>query len=68
VKCAFFSEEKKQKTFTSLSRAVSAMRTIKTKVFWFPQGGRRLFSKKELLPARACRPHNPWTDLYDFQH
>jgi hypothetical protein len=36
----FFSEEKKQKTFTSLSRIYPAARAQETKVFWF------FFSKK----------------------
>jgi len=32
---AFFSEEKKQQTFTSLSRFYPAACTEDTKVFWF---------------------------------
>jgi hypothetical protein len=43
----FFSEEKKQKTFTSLSRFCPAARSKETKVFCF------FFSKKKcFLPCR----------------
>jgi hypothetical protein len=41
----FFSEEKKQKTFMSLSRFSPAAYAIITKVFWF------FFSKKNCFPA-----------------
>jgi hypothetical protein len=41
----FFSEEKKQKTFTSLSRFFLAARVELPKVFWF------FFSKKNCFPA-----------------
>jgi hypothetical protein len=47
---AFFSEEKKQKTFGSLPVARSVQPGQDVKVFWFAQGGLRLFFKKELLP------------------
>jgi hypothetical protein len=40
---AFFSEEKKQKTFMSLSRFFPAAYAKETKVFWF------FFSKKNAL-------------------
>jgi hypothetical protein len=45
---AFFSEEKKQKTFMSLSRAYPAPCTQETKVFSF------FFSKKNCLPCLIC--------------
>jgi hypothetical protein len=41
----FFSEEKKQKTFTSLSRLSPAAYAKITKVFWF------FFSKKNFFPC-----------------
>jgi hypothetical protein len=41
----FFSEEKKQKTFTSLSRFSPAAYAQETKVFWF------FFSKKNCFPT-----------------
>jgi hypothetical protein len=43
----FFSEEKKQKTFDSLSRFYPTAYAQETKVFWF------FFSKKNCLPALA---------------
>jgi hypothetical protein len=47
----FFSEEKKRKTFMSLSRFSPAAYAKETKVFWFS------FSKKNCFPAaRAARP------------
>jgi hypothetical protein len=39
----FFFEKKKQKTFTSLSRAYATRRAQDAKVFWF------FFSKKNIL-------------------
>jgi hypothetical protein len=42
---AFFSEEKKEETFMSPSRASSAACALITKVFWF------FFSKKNCLPS-----------------
>jgi hypothetical protein len=43
---AFFSEEKKQKTFVSLSRFSSETHAIGTKVFW------AFFSKKNFFLLR----------------
>ncbi len=45
-KKVFFSEEKNQKTFMSLVRAVRKHGSKDVKVFCVAQGGRRLFSKK----------------------
>jgi hypothetical protein len=44
----FFSEEKKQKTFTSLSRFSPARVNQDIKVFWF------FFSKKNFFPIFLC--------------
>jgi hypothetical protein len=43
---AFFFEKKKQKTFIRC-RGPSTRAREQATVFWFPQGGRRLFFKKE---------------------
>jgi hypothetical protein len=45
----FFSEEKKQKTFSSLSRLYPAADNQETKVFWF------FFSKKNCFTRRLLR-------------
>jgi hypothetical protein len=47
----FFSEEKKQKTFMSLSQTHPAACTKITKVFWF------FFSKKNCLPCLILLAH-----------
>jgi len=54
----FFSEEKKQKTFTSWSGFSPAAHAITTKVFWF------FFSKKNCLLKPACKD-GAFTDLYE---
>jgi hypothetical protein len=52
----FFFEKKKQKTFDFLSIVFEHAKTQETKVFWFPPGGRRLFSKKNcFLPSGPAR-------------
>jgi hypothetical protein len=54
-KKAFFSEEKKQKTFTSLSRIYPAAYAKETKVFWF------FFSKKNaFLFSEGVAPGSPF--------
>jgi hypothetical protein len=45
----FFFEKKKQKTFDSLSQTSHQSAPKDIKVFWFAQGGLRLFSKKNIL-------------------
>jgi hypothetical protein len=45
---AFFFEKKKQKTFIGCRGLVTGARK-EAKVFWFAQGGLRLFSKKNIL-------------------
>jgi hypothetical protein len=50
AKKVFFSVEKKQKTFASLSRFYPAACAEETRVFWF------FFSKKELLKSSLFLP------------
>jgi flagella basal body P-ring formation protein FlgA len=47
---AFFFEKKKQKTFTRC-RGPMINAPKEAKVFWFPPGGIRLFSKKNILSS-----------------
>jgi hypothetical protein len=51
----FFFEKKKQKTFDYFGCGLSGYSEPRfVKVFWFPPGGRRLFSKKNcFLPSGA---------------
>jgi hypothetical protein len=58
LKKHFFFEKKKQKTFTSLDTSGETDACERTKVFWFPQGGRRLSFKKEhsCYAAAPCAP------------
>jgi hypothetical protein len=49
TKKVFFFEKKKQKTFTCC-RGLAGDARKAIKVFWFAQGGLRLFSKQNMLP------------------
>jgi hypothetical protein len=47
----FFSEEKKQKTFMSLSRFYAATRAKDAKVFWFFFSKKNFFLSGNYIPA-----------------